>query len=299
MRADLHTHTSCSDGKSSPLEIVKRAKKERLDVIAITDHDSMRAYDELAKGELGNEKPAYDATDGTIATSTPFPTLIPGAEMTAKDEGVSVHLLAYGLDPSREDVKTLMASQRNSRKKRVERILEMLAKKGVSVEMDEVLFEAGRANLGRPHVAAALIRKNVVHSIQEAFTRYLNPEVLEGLAKGYPTSAELIPQLKSLGGVVILAHPGRLWTLEEMEQFRAQGVDGLEVIHPSHNYELQKTLGQYADRHHLLKTGGSDYHGDGEQYHAYFGVVTITSDWVSRLQEAIGRRGGLKTWAPA
>ena len=293
MRADLHTHTSCSDGKSSPLEIVKRAKKERLDVIAITDHDSMRAYDELAKGELGNEKPAYDAT------STPFPTLIPGAEMTAKDEGVSVHLLAYGLDPSREDVKTLMASQRNSRKKRVERILEMLAKKGVSVEMDEVLFEAGRANLGRPHVAAALIRKNVVHSIQEAFTRYLNPEVLEGLAKGYPTSAELIPQLKSLGGVVILAHPGRLWTLEEMEQFRAQGVDGLEVIHPSHNYELQKTLGQYADRHHLLKTGGSDYHGDGEQYHAYFGVVTITSDWVSRLQEAIGRRGGLKTWAPA
>ncbi|HBD42518.1 MAG TPA: hypothetical protein DC011_02295, partial [Bacteroidetes bacterium] len=176
MRADLHTHTTCSDGKSSPLEIVKRAKKEGLDVIAITDHDSMRAYDELAKGEPGNEEFAYDSTIATAATSTPFPTLIPGAEMTAKDEGVSVHLLAYGLDPSREDVKTLMASQRNSRKKRIERILEMLAVKGVSVEMDEVLFEAGRANLGRPHVAAALIRKNVVQSIQEAFTRYLNPE---------------------------------------------------------------------------------------------------------------------------
>lgn len=281
MRADLHIHTTCSDGKSSPLEIVERAQKEGLNVLSITDHDSMRAYDELT------------------STPEPYPTLIPGAEMTAKDADVSVHLLAYGLDPSREDVQTLMASQRNSRKKRVERILEMLAKKGVSVEMDEVLFEAGRANLGRPHVAAALIRKNIVQSIQEAFARYLNPEALEGLARGYPTSSELIPKLKSLGGVVILAHPGRLWTNQEMEQFRSQGVDGVEVIHPSHNYELQKTLGQYADRHHLLKTGGSDYHGDGEQYHAYFGVVTITSDWVNRLQEAIGRRGGLKSWTPS
>lgn len=280
MRADLHTHTSCSDGKSSPLDIVKRAQKEGIDVLAITDHDTMRAYDELA------------------SISSSIPVLIPGAEMTAKDDDLSVHLLAYGLDPRREDVRVLMASQRNSRKKRVERILDMLAKKGVSVEMDEVLFEAGHANLGRPHIAAALIRKNVVQSIQEAFSRYLNPEVLEGLAKGYPTSSELIPQLKSLGGVVILAHPGRLWTLEEMDHFRSEGIDGMEVIHPSHTYELQKSLGQYADRHHLLKTGGSDYHGDGEQYHAYFGIVTITSDWVHRLQEAIGRRGGLKSWTP-
>ena len=285
MRADLHSHTTSSDGKSSPVDLLTRAQNEGIDTLAITDHDTMIAYEEL------NTK--------ALQTTLESPTIIPGAEMTAKDGDVSVHLLAYGLDPVNQDVKALMGAQRSNRKLRVERILEMLAKKGVSLDMDEVLMEAGRANLGRPHIAAALLRKNVVHSIQEAFMRYLNPEVLEGLAKGYPSSKELIPRLKSLGGVVILAHPGKLYTSQELDEFRSQGVDGMEVIHPSHNYELQKSLGHYSDTHHLLKTGGSDYHGDGEQYHAYFGVVTITSDWVHRLQEAISRRGGLRSWAPA
>jgi hypothetical protein len=301
MRADLHTHTTCSDGKSSPLEIIERAQKEGLDVVSITDHDTVRAYSELSPTEKSPPEKSVlgKSMIGNGPLSGDVPTLIPGAEMTAKDEDLSVHLLAYGLDPQNEGVKSLMASQRTRRKQRVERIIDMLAQRGVSLAMDDILFEAGRANLGRPHVAAALIRKNVVQTTQEAFTRYLNPEALEGLAKGYPTSAELIPQLKSLGGVVILAHPGKLYSTQELEQFRAQGIDGLEVIHPSHDYELQKSLGHYADQHHLLKTGGSDYHGDGEQYHAYFGIVTITSDWVSRLQVAIDRRRGRTSWSPA
>ncbi|MDR9387917.1 MAG: PHP domain-containing protein, partial [Balneolaceae bacterium] len=157
MRADLHTHTTCSDGKSSPLEIIERAQKEGLDVVSITDHDTVRAYSELSPPEkLPTEKsqPEKLPTEKSPTEKSPIktrstqksalgqsvigngplsgdiPTLIPGAEMTAKDEDLSVHLLAYGLDPQKEGVKRLMASQRTRRKQRVERIIDMLAQRG-------------------------------------------------------------------------------------------------------------------------------------------------------------------------
>ncbi len=285
-KADLHLHTLYSDGYCDPHLLAKTAQEKGLEAISVTDHDSMNAYSELKETCLELKL-----------------MLVPGAEMTAlysyldpiTEEPVQkeIHVLAYGLDPAREDVQRLMIRQRKARKDRIQAILDLLRTKGIELSMEDILAESMKGNPGRPHIAKALIRSRFATTVADSFIRYIGNEHIKGIEKNYLSLEEMIPQIQSLGGVTILAHPGALYTFTELQKFIEMGLDGLETIHPSHPYAIQKQLSELADARYLLHTGGSDFHGPIKAYEPWFGTVTLSMQRLTLLQNAISRQGGV------
>lgn len=272
-KADLHIHTLASDGHMSPENVVKNAKEHKLEIISITDHDTLRGYrkaKEVAK-ELDIE-------------------LIPGVEITSDFNGRECHLLAYCFDPDQPAINKMLANQYRSRLKRGKWILEQLSKQGIDLDIEEVKAEANGGNIGRPHIAAVLINKGYVASFKEAFIRYLSDESLGKIENEYFTHHEVISTVKESGGVIVIAHPGNLYRKEELEELVEAGVDGIEYIHPSHKFDTQKRIEKFADKHKLLKTGGSDFHGGDKAYHKFFGVVAIDTKMVYKLKRTANQR---------
>lgn len=272
-KADLHIHTTASDGNSTPAEIVKLAAEQKLDVISITDHDSIAGLEEAiaAADELEIE-------------------VIPGTEITASYGEREAHLLAYGFDTVNADFLKLMMEHRKARVDRGKWILDKLSREGLDLDIDEVRAEANGSNIGRPHIASVLINKGYVASFKEAFIRYLSNQQLGVIPSDYFAHHEVIETVKAAGGATIIAHPGQMYSEQELEELVEAGVDGIEVVHPSHNYELQKKMEAFADKHNLLSTGGSDFHGQSQDYQKYFGVVTISTEKVNRMKRMINQR---------
>lgn len=272
-KADLHIHTTASDGNSTPTEIVKLAAKQKLDIISITDHDSTAGLEEAiaAADELNIE-------------------VIPGSEITAAYKDREAHLLAYGFDTENADFRKLMMGHRKARVDRGKWILDKLSREGLDLDMNEVRAEANGSNIGRPHIAAVLVSKGYVASFKEAFIRYLSNQQLGVIPSDYFSHHEVIEIVKAAGGATVVAHPGQMYSEEDLEELIAAGVDGIEVVHPSHNYELQKKMEALADRHNLLSTGGSDFHGQSQEYQKYFGVITISTEKVNRMKRMINQR---------
>jgi len=272
-KADLHIHTTASDGNSTPAEIVKLAAEQKLDVISITDHDSIAGLEEAiaAADELEIE-------------------VIPGTEITASYGEREAHLLAYGFDTVNADFLKLMMEHRKARVDRGKWILDKLSREGLDLDIDEVRAEANGSNIGRPHIASVLINKGYVASFKEAFIRYLSNQQLGVIPSDYFAHHEVIETVKAAGGATIIAHPGQMYSEQELEELVEAGVDGIEVVHPSHNYKLQKKMEAFADKHNLLSTGGSDFHGQSQDYQKYFGVVTISTEKVNRMKRMINQR---------
>lgn len=272
-KADLHIHTTASDGNSTPTEIVKLAVEQNLEVISITDHDSIAGLEE-----------AIDAADGMDIE------VIPGTEITAAYGEREAHLLAYGFDSENTNFRKLMRGHRRARVDRGKWILEELSREGFELHIDEVRAEANGSNIGRPHIAAVMVNKGYVASFKEAFIRYLSNQQLGVIPSDYFSHHEVIETVKSAGGATVIAHPGQMYSEKDLEDLVKAGVDGIEVIHPSHNYELQKKMESFAKQHNLLATGGSDFHGKSQDYQKYFGVVTISTDKVNRMKRMINQR---------
>ena len=273
-KADLHTHTIASDGAFSAEELLEKAADKKLKIISITDHDTIKGY------LNGKEK----AKDLNIE-------LIPGVEISAVWKEREVHILIYCFDENDQGFRTMLYNQKKARINRMERIVKVLQKQGVDINMDEVRAEAGPGNVGRPHAAAVLIHKGYVASIAEAFIRYLSTEKLGNIKTEYVTIEELVVIAKEAGGVLSLAHPGPLYTQDEIDELTSLGLDGLECIHPSHNFSLQRTFSKIAARENLLVTGGSDFHGKGKKdYDPYFGIVTLGDQHVMSLKRMARRR---------
>ncbi len=272
-KADLHIHTTASDGNSTPTEIVKLASEQKLDVISITDHDSIAGLEEAmdAAEKLGIE-------------------VIPGTEITASYEKREAHLLAYGFETDNPNFQKLMMGHRKARVDRGKWILDKLSREGLDLDIDEVRAEANGSNIGRPHIAAVLISKGYVASFKEAFIRYLSNQQLGVIPSDYLSLDEVIETVKAAGGATVIAHPGQMYSEKELEELVDAGIDGIEVVHPSHNYELQKKMESFADRHNLLSTGGSDFHGQSQEYQKYFGVITISTEKVNRMKRMINQR---------
>lgn len=273
-KADLHIHTEASDGRMSPENILKCAKKYNLKFIAITDHDTLSGYDQARKAA---------EEDDEI-------TLLPGIEITSDFDGRECHLLAYCFDPNHHAIRKLVLDHYRSRLNRGHWIIEQLAQEGLELNIDEVKAEARGGNIGRPHIAAVLLDKGYVGSFREAFIRYLSDEQLGTIYNEYYNYKKVITIVKEAGGAVVIAHPGRLYSDTELEHLVDAGVDGIEVMHPSHDYETQKHIEDFADKHNLLKTGGSDFHGSDKKYKKYFGVVTINTRHVNRLIRLTNQR---------
>ena len=272
-KADLHIHTTASDGLSTPTEIVQSAIKHKLDIIAITDHDTIAGVRE-----------AKEAAKGTGLE------VIPGVEITCDFKGKEAHLLAYCFDVDDPGINKLLSGHKKARVKRGKWIIEQLKNEGLDLNIDEVKAEANGSNVGRPHIAAVLVDKGYVASFKEAFIRYLSNDALGPIQNDYYTVAEVIEQVKSAGGAIVVAHPGFMYSMEELDTFKDMGIDGIEVLHPSHNYELQKKMQDFAEENLLLKTGGSDFHGGDRDYQRYFGVLTINTNIVSRMKQMTDQR---------
>lgn len=266
-KADLHTHTDASDGDYTPEELTLKAKKKGLEIFSITDHDTIKGYLKA--------KPV--AKENEIK-------LMAGVEFTAAWKDREVHILAYCFDENNTEFLQLLIRQKKARKDRMKKIVSHLQKQGVDIEYDEVVAEARGGNIGRPHAASVLISKGLVASVGEAFIRYLSSERLKDIKTEYAALDEIIRIVRAASGVTSLAHPGRLYSSEDLEELVSFGIDGLECIHPSHNFTVQRNYAKMAKDRGLLVTGGSDFHGKGKpDYDPYFGIVTLGEQHVQSV----------------
>lgn len=272
-RADLHTHTTASDGALSAKELLSKAKEKKLKTLAITDHDTLSGFLEGRKyaDEYGIE-------------------LISGIEISTIWDQKEIHILAYGFDADNGELLTLLKNQKRARSARMKRIVKELQSQGIDISYDEVWAEAGTSIIGRPHAAYVLMNKGYVASFAEAFIRYLSTQKLSSIKTEYADISTVIETIHTAGGILSVAHPGPIYSQQELESLLDLEIDGLECIHPSHNYNVQKEFTELAKSRNLLITGGSDFHGNGKSdYDPYFGIVTLGDQYVHAIKRMSGQ----------
>lgn len=246
---DLHAHTTCSDGTDSPAALVARAAELGLAALAICDHDTLAAYDEAlpaaAAAGLG---------------------LIVGVELSLAFEPGTFHLLGYHLDRGSPELTSRLNEAQQWRAERNERMLERLAALGLPLDRSRLEDISGGGELGRPHVARALVEVGAVESIQAAFDRYLAKDGPAYVPKARLSAQDGIAAIHAAGGAAVLAHPYQLRlddaALEaHVAACRRVGLDGIEVFYSQHNAEQIARYTALAERYDLVMTAGSDYHG--------------------------------------
>ncbi|MFE6852185.1 PHP domain-containing protein [Streptomyces sp. NPDC057674] len=249
MRIDLHTHSTASDGTDSPAELVRNAAAAGLDVVALTDHDTTRGHAEA------------------IAALPEGLTLVTGAELSCRVDGVGLHMLAYLFDPAEPALLAERELVRDDRVPRARAVVGKLQELGVPVTWEQVARIAGDGSLGRPHIAEALVELGVVPDVSGAFT----PEWLADGGRAYVQKHELDPidairLVKAAGGVTVFAHPlavkrGQVLPEASIARLAEAGLDGIEVDHMDHDEATRARLRGLARELGLLTTGSSDYHG--------------------------------------
>lgn len=282
MRIDLHTHSYLSDGTDTPTKLVLNAQAAVLDVVALTDHDTLDGVHEAR--EAGRRVGVQ---------------VLPGVELSAKYGGREVHLLGYGPRPDYEDLNAELARIRQGRRNRLPAMLERLAAIGVPVSMTEVAAQAAGpgTSLGRPHVADALVAKGYVVNRNEAFDRYLDRRGPAYVSRPTIELTAGIDLLHQAGAAVVLAHPGsremhEVLTGEVIEMLaRRHGLDGIEVDYPLHDIATRDLYHRLGARLDLVRTGSSDYHGTGKTGHD-LGSVTTRPSAYRELLSRIAARGG-------
>jgi len=253
---DLHIHSTASDGSLSPLEILDIARDLRLGAIAITDHDTIDGSKEALAAEI---PPGLKFLTGVEISTAPPPSFsFPG----------SLHILGYAIrldDPALNQALDLL---QDSRKTRNPRIVDRLNNLGIDITLDEVLKEVGgNGQLGRPHIARLMVNKGLAESINDAFDRYLATGKPAYVDKFRIDSARAIEIIRGAGGIPVLAHPFLIQAetdmiLEELVlTLKSMGLKGIEVYYPEHTPEQVAQYTALANRHELLITGGTDFHG--------------------------------------
>jgi len=253
---DLHIHSSASDGTYSPEEIVEQAQEQGLKAIAISDHDTIDGV--------------CQAMDAGIPPSLEFMT---GIEISADplermNGGGSFHILGYGFSIYDNFLHKTLETLQQARENRNPKIIEKLQLAGIDISIEDVEKICGNGQMGRPHIALALIEKKVVTTFNEAFDRYLGTGCLAHVDKTRLSCQEAIQLIHKAGGVVVLAHPGLIKAPETypmgelIDDLVSMGLDGIEVHHTDHSEEQIRYFEKMAQNRGLLITGGSDFHGD-------------------------------------
>lgn len=273
---DLHLHTTASDGRSRPAELIEEAIGAGLTTIAVTDHDTVAAVPEVAAAarERGIEA-------------------VPGIEITAVHAGRDIHILAYFVSIEGEELGAFLERQRADRRRRLFEMAERLDRAGVPVDRDALRQRAagaGRA-AGRPLLADALVRAGHVASIAEAFDRYLTQGRPAFVPREGATPREVIELVARANGLASLAHPGKLRHDEIIPGLVDAGLPAIEVQHPDHDEVDTGRYRQMATTFGLLVTGGSDYHGPGSGRTAGLGQVTLARQDFERLAVRAGWTG--------
>lgn len=249
---DLHTHSTASDGTFSPKELVYLAKKEGLQALAITDHDTIDGLKE-AYQTAGEEK-------------LPF---LCGVEISVKFDGPGhFHLLGYFLTPEIPELNDTLLKLKKVREERNKKIIEKLNSLGIKITLEE-LKNIAKGEIGRPHIANLLVKKGVVKNFEEAFEKYLKKGALAYFPKALLTPSEAINLVIKAKGIPVLAHPVTLkLNYQELKiylkKLKDLGLKGIEAFYTEHTTEFTKFLIDCAKNLNFLITGGSDFHGENK-----------------------------------
>ncbi|WP_169978738.1 PHP domain-containing protein [Tautonia rosea] len=269
--ADLHVHTTHSDGSCSPGDVVRAAATVGLSALSITDHDTLSALD-VARPEadrLGIE-------------------LIPGIELSASDDGREVHILGHFVDPDDPDLCEAAESLRRNRQERLDQMVARLAGCGLVVDPESLRRSYPRAALGRKHLADYLVRTGQVATHRQVFARYLGDDGPANVSKGGPTVAEAITLILNAGGVAGLPHPPYDFSLERLASYREAGLAALEVDGPGVDNRRSRRWREIADRFDLVPIAGSDFHAP-DRAGRWVGAIATPADDLNRLRQRAGR----------
>jgi predicted metal-dependent phosphoesterase TrpH len=245
-KADLHIHSTASDGKLTPADIVLEAARRGLSFIALTDHDNI------------------DGIASAQATARAFPQLkvIPGVEISTDVPEGEVHVLGYFIDYTDAEFNAALDRFKNSRLQRGQKMVAKLEKLGITIDWQRVKEIAGDSSIGRPHIAQALMEKGYVTSFKEAFSEYLGHGRPAYVERDKMTPKEAVELIIKAKGLAVLAHPLTLPDPEALTaELKADGLVGLEAYYNGYTPEEVSRLLALAAKHELIVTGGSDYHG--------------------------------------
>ena len=265
--ADLHIHTTASDGIVPPEGIVEVANQSGLRAIAITDHDAIEGI-----------APAIDTMKQFNCE------VIPGVELSVTINGTDMHLLGYYVDYTDSSFTARLEFFRKIREERAEKIVQKMNDLGIPLDFENVRKIAGEGSVGRPHIAAALLQGQFVSSFNEAFVRFLGNRSPAYVPKFKMSLSEAIELIRSAGGIPVFAHPGTVRRDELIPGFAAQGLQGLEVIHPDHTPAVTKHYTNVARKLGLIVTGGSDFHGPHTNM-AAIGQFKVPMAWLRELEQ--------------
>ncbi|SDO60701.1 hypothetical protein SAMN04489867_0139 [Pedococcus dokdonensis] len=272
MPIDLHTHSTASDGTEPADVVVAEAARAGLDVVALTDHDTYAGW------------PAAVAAAHEVGVD-----LVRGVEVSCSQRGVSVHLLAYLVDPQAPGLLAELDRARDSRVTRIDRMVELMAADGIPVTVEEVRARAGDGTtLGRPHVADVLVDNGFVSTRDEAFSDVLRNGSRYHVSHYAPNPVRAVELVRAAGGVPVMAHPfanGRGWTVDDavIERMADAGLAGLEAHHRDHTPAERTHAVELAARLGLFVTGSSDYHGSGKENR--LGENTTTPEVLARIED--------------
>lgn len=272
MYADLHIHSSYSDGTFTAEQIFAHARRAGISCIALTDHDNVDLYlKENVRGLCG--KYAVEA--------------IPGVELSASLNGIDIHLLGYGLDVRNERFLQKMREKKEFRRARLFRIAEKLNALGVQIDCEELKQLVGTASSSRLHLAQYLCSKKIVPGIRDAFERYLGKDAPAYIPSYLDNAETVIRLIKDAGGIVFIAHPIKYQFGEvQIRQLSDLGMDGIEVLYPGCPEPFVKKYSVIAASCRLLRSGGSDAHGEGRE-EVHIGAVKVPYEWVQEMKARI------------
>ena len=269
-RADLHLHSTCSDGRAEPQDVVTAALACDLAAIALTDHDTVAGIAAAGK-----------------AASAAGVEFVPGIEFSCYDETGSTHLLGYYIDANDRALLEFLEAARKDRVRRAEAMVGKLNELGIGITFEAVRAEAAQQGLiARPHVARALVAGGWVDGYGEAFARF----IAAGQPAYVPTQrvspAEGIRRIHEAGGLAVLAHAGKTHTAETIRRLVDEGLDGLETLHPDHGKMEVSKLRKLAAELEILETGGSDWHGALDSRRGQLASQPVPYEWYERLRDA-------------
>jgi len=276
MGADLHIHSTESDGELTPTQIVNEAYKIGLNTISITDHDCVEGV-----------------TEAIMAAKNFDLTVIPGIEFSTLYNQQEVHILGYFIDVSNRNLRQETAYIAEERKTRAKKIISKLKHLGINLSYKRVQEIAGGNVIGRPHIALAMIEKGYINSVQQAFT----PQYFDNKGRAYVARYKMSPKraiklINDANGVAVVAHPGLCYRgyglkEEDIKSLVEVGLDGIEVYHSAHNNEQKILYLQLASKYKLLVTGGSDFHGQSHKEGARIGSINLDDEYVKKLKDYV------------
>lgn len=244
-KADLHIHTVYSDGKYKVFDILHILKEKEIKLFSITDHDTVDSIYELKSLPVTSDL-----------------NYIPGVEFSTEYDGREIHIIGYCIDYENNKFKLHIENFRKNRIERILKIIEKLNFLGLKFHPEDFFDYFGNTRaIGRPHLAEYILKLGYVKTYQEAFYKYIGDFRVAFYKKNSPDTFEVIKLIKEIGGISVLAHPGKSFLWDNINLLLKAGLDGLEIFHPTHKSALTLKLEKFAGENNLFVTGGSDFHG--------------------------------------